>query len=214
MKKIIIPILLIFAIGVNAQQSPEAKIILDKLSKETKSHIVIQSEFDISYSNLKDDTKNTSSGSITMKGDKYRLSFMDIESFYDGKTLWNYLEDVNEVNISEPEANDDDIFNPKIIFTIYENDYKYQLITSSTIEGENYSIIDLYPIDMEEEYSRIRLQINTDLYQLKSATIFGKDGSNYTITISDYKTGQKVEDSFFTFNESDYPDVEIIDMRW
>ena len=140
---------------------------------------------------------------------------MDIESFYDGKTLWSYIEEVNEVNISEPEPNDEDIFsNPKKIFTIYENDYKYQLITSISKEGENYSIIDLYPIDLEKEYSRIRLQINTDLYQLSSATISGKDGSNFTITISNFKTDLKIDDSYFIFNESEHPDVEIIDMRW
>lgn len=197
-----------------AQQNPEAKKILDILSEKTKSHKVIETGFKVTYTNIKDNINNSSEGSIIIKGDKYRLKFMGTESFFDGKTLWSYLPDVNEVNITEPAPDDEDIFNnPKRLFTIYENDYKYQLIENISENGKDYSLIDLYPYDLEEEYSRIRLQINTSEYFLSSATIFGKDGSNYTITINNYKTNSDFEDSYFVFNKTNYPDVELIDMR-
>ena len=194
-----------------SQKDPEAEKILKKLSEKTKSHEVIKANFSIEFKNIKENIQNTSDGSITMKGDKYRLKFMDTESFFDGKTLWDYISEVNEVNITEPEPDDDDIFsNPKKLFTIYENDYKYQLIKNNA----NYSIIDLYPIDLNEEFSRIRLQINTDKYTITSATVFGKDGSHYTISLFDYDLNKSVNDSYFIFNEKNYRDVEIIDMRF
>lgn len=198
-----------------AQQNPEAKKILDALSEKTKSHKVIETDFTVTFTNVKENIKNTSEGKIIIKGDKYKLKFMGTESFYDGKTLWSYLPDVNEVNITEPAPDDEDIFNnPKRLFTIYEEDYKYQLIESLTKDGKNYSLVDLYPIDLEEEYTRIRLQINTSDFHLASATIFGKDGSNYTISIDKYNTNTNVEDSNFTFNEDKYPKIEVIDMRF
>ena len=216
MKKILLLFLLIGIFSASySQKDPEADKILKKLSEETKSHEVIQANFTIEFKNIKENIQNTSDGSITMKGDKYRLKFMGTESFFDGKTLWTYISEVNEVNITEPEPDDDDIFsNPKKLFTIYENDYKYQLITKTSENSKNYSIIDLYPINLNEEFSRIRLQINTDKYTITSATIFGKDGSHYTISLFDYLLNKSVNDSNFIFDEKNYSDVEIIDMRF
>jgi outer membrane lipoprotein-sorting protein len=216
MKKIFT--LCLFVLGFNlvyAQKDPVAKEILDKLSEKTKSHETITTDFKVEFKNIKENIQNSSEGSITIKGDMYRLKFMDSESFYDGKTLWSFLPEVNEVNITEPEADDEDIFNnPKRLFTIYENDYKYQLIDNIAENDQNYSLIDLYPIGLEEDFSRIRLQINTDEYFLSSATIFGKDGSHYTIRLNNYKTNSDFEDSYFIFDEQKHPKVEIIDLRF
>jgi outer membrane lipoprotein-sorting protein len=198
-----------------AQMDPEAKKILDKLSEKTKSHKVIKSDFEVTFTSTKDNIQNTSKGTITMKGEMYRLNFMDSEAFFDGKTLWNYIPEVNEVNISDPELNDGDLLNnPKQLFTVYENDFKYQLIKTIVEGNVNYALVDLYPINLDEEYSRIRLQINTNEYFLSSATIFGKDGSNYSIKISNYKTDLEFQDSYFTFDEKEYKGVEVVDLRW
>ena len=215
MKKIILFISFIsISVFTFAQLDPDAKIVLDKLSSVTKSHTNIQADFKVDYQNVKDNIKNSSEGKITLQGDKYKLDFMGSIIFFDGKTQWSYLEDANEVNITEPEPDDEDIFNnPKLLFTIYEKDFKYQLINNTTENGINYSIVDLYPEDIDEDYSRIRLQINTDKYYLSSATIFGKDGSHYNITINKYDTDIKLAESFFVFNEKKYPNVEIVDMR-
>ncbi|MEE4197939.1 MAG: outer membrane lipoprotein carrier protein LolA [Bacteroidales bacterium] len=215
MKKFFIFSTLFISTFALAQQDPEAKVILDKLSEKTKSYQNIQSDFTIEYKNIKDNSYNTSKGSITVKGDKYRLNFMGSESLYNGKTLWSYVAEVNEVNISEPEQNDKDIFsNPQEIFTIYTKDFKYQLMDQFSESGISKAIIDLYPNDIEEDYSRIRLEINTDKYQLKSVTIFGKDGSHYLINFNHYQTNLDIDSTYFTFNPSDYPGVEVIDMRW
>ena len=211
---ILLSVLLLVITTLVAQKDPEAKRILDQLSEKTKSHTVIKTDFNIIYKNIKDNTHNTSSGSIVMKDNMYHMNFMKTESFFDGKTLWSYLPDVNEVNISGQEPDSEDIFsNPKKLFTIYEKGYKYQFIKNTDEENVNYSIIDLYPVDLNEDFSRIRLQINANDLFLKSATIFGKEGSHYIISFNNYNTSLNLDDSFFVFNTKDYPDVEIIDMR-
>ncbi|HSH50473.1 MAG TPA: outer membrane lipoprotein carrier protein LolA [Bacteroidales bacterium] len=215
MKKIIVLSGIFISVFTFAQQDPEAKVFLDKLSDKTKSYKNIQTEFKIDYKNIKDNTQNRSRGNITIEGKKYRLNFMGSESFFDGKTLWSYLEKVNEVNISEPDQNEKDIFsNPQEIFTIYEHDFKYQLIDQYNKNGVSKAIIDLYPYDIDEDYSRLRVEINTDNYQLLSVTIFGKDGSQYMINFYNYKTNLELDHAYFTFDPSDYPNVEVIDMRW
>lgn len=209
--------LLLASISFNllAQQDPEAKKILDKLSEKTKSFKNIQIDFNVEYVNIKDDYKNSSQGVITMQADKYKLMFMGVESYFDGKTLYSYLVESNEVNISEPEADESDILsNPKQIFHLYEKDFKYQLISQSTESGSSFAIIDLYPFDLEKDYSRIRLQINTKSFRLNSATIFGKEGSNYSILVTNFQTNINLGENYFVFDETKYPNVEKIDLRW
>jgi outer membrane lipoprotein carrier protein len=214
-KKTIALIGILLSTFVFAQKDPDAKVILDKLSEKTKSYQNIQTEFKIDYKNIKDNTQNSSKGKITIQGEKYRLIFMGAQSFFDGQTLWSYLEEVNEVNISEPEQNDNDIFSkPQEIFTIYDRDFKYQLIDQYNENDISVAIVDLYPFDIDEDYSRIRLEVNTDKYQLQSVTIFGKDGSHYIIKFFNYKTNIDLDSTYFTFNKADYPNVEVIDMRW
>jgi len=208
-------LLFFFTLNLFAQQDPDAKKILDKLSAKTKSFKNIQIDFKVDYINLQDNYKSSTQGTIILQKDKYKLDFMGIESFFDGKTLYSYIIESNEVNISEPEADDTDILsNPNQIFTIYEKDYKYQLISQSSEAGSSFAIIDLYPFDLEKDYSRIRLQINANAYQIKSATIFGKDGSNYSLIVTDFKTNLNINDTIFVFDETKYPNVEKIDLRW
>jgi outer membrane lipoprotein-sorting protein len=216
MKKIIITLIFVGLAGsAFAQKDPAAEKILIKLSDEIKSHKTIQADFTINFKNIKENIQNNSSGTLLMKGDKYHLDFMGTISFFDGKTLWNYIEEVNEVNITEPEPDDEDIFsNPKKLFTIYEQGFKYKLDNTFLKDGDDGAIVDLYPEDLNEEFSRIRLEINTSQNTITSATIFGKDGSHYTIELFNYKLNKPVSDSKFTFNESDYKNVEIIDMRF
>lgn len=212
---LLIAFLLLFAGSSFGQKDPEAEKILKDLSEKTKSYSTIQAEITIDFKNLKENIQNTSKGTITMKGNKYHLDFMGTISFFDGKTLWNYIEEVNEVNITEPSPDDEDIFsNPKKLFTIYENGYKYKLVNTFKNESGNGAIVDLYPEDLDEEYSRIRLDINTDKNTITSATIFGKDGSHYIIALTNYKINKSVKDSYFVFDEDKYKDVEVIDMRF
>lgn len=216
MKKILALILLSSIVSITiAQKDPEAEKVLRKLSEKIKSYSTIQADFTIDFKNIKENIQNKSEGTIIMKGDKYHLDFMGTISFFDGKTLWNYIEEVNEVNITEPKPDDEDIFsNPKKLFTIYEHGYKYQLINNFNKDNINGSIIDLYPEDIDEEYSRIRLEINNDNNTIISATIFGKDGSHYIISLYNYKLNKSISDSHFVFNEKKYKNVEIIDMRF
>lgn len=41
-------------------------------------------------------------GAITLNGDRFRLSFLDIEAAYDGKTLYMYQADTDELTLSHP----------------------------------------------------------------------------------------------------------------
>ncbi len=216
MKKYILLIFTLFlAYSTFAQYDNDAKNILNKVSKKTKSYTTIKADFVVKYSDLKDNSTNTSKGNIILKGDKYLLDFMNSTTYFNGKTLWSYLKDVNEVNISEPDKEDNDIFShPNKIFTIYEEGFKYKYLGELIKNNTSFYSIDLYPEDLNNEYSRIRLEINKSKLQISSAKIFYKNGTRYLFSISNYIYNNPISNSIFSFNKTKYPNIEVIDLRW
>ncbi|MGM0550294.1 MAG: LolA family protein [Bacteroidota bacterium] len=217
MKHILIYTLLLLMIApfAKAQQDPEAKEILDKLSAATKAHETIVADFKVTYTSTKDNASNSSEGTIKIKGEKYQMDFMGTVTYFNGKTIWSYLKEANEVNISDPMEDGTDLMgNPQSIFTIYEHDFKYKYLGTEIDRGETLWVVDLYPEDLSQQYARIRLYINKDDLYLSGAQVYGKEGSNFTISISNFKTDMPLPDNIFVFDEEEHPKAEIIDLRW
>ena len=80
------------------------------------------------------------------------------------------------------------------------------------MDGIIYNIIDLYPKDLNKGFSRIRLFIEKEKLELYSIRYFGKDGIHYLLLLTGYKTNE-LPDSWFQFDISKHPNVEVIDLR-
>jgi outer membrane lipoprotein-sorting protein len=150
---------------------------------------------------------------------------MDVYTYFDGKTIYQHLVDAEEVNIKEPDEEDEESgLNPTQIFTLYETGFKFsyvkeQTITTTTTSNKtstttsSFHVIDLFPLDEERPFSRIRLHIDTKTLEMKSLVSIGKDGNNITIKIKDFQPNIDLKDSDFVFDQAANPDVEVIDMR-
>ena len=73
-------------------------------------------------------------------------------------------------------------------------------------------LIDLTP-DEGKSYYKVGVVIDKAKDQLLEITIYDKNGSTYSYIISSFIPNLELEDSQFTFNAEDYPDVDIVDMR-
>lgn len=196
-----------------AQEQEKAKEILDKVSEKTKSYKTISADFTFSMENLQEDISETNEGTILIKGNKYKVSLMDVDTYFDGSVIYTYLTEAEEVNISEPDPEDEESLNPATIFTIYEKGFKYRYIGEKTENGKVYYEIDLYPENRDKPYSRIKLLISKDDMNLYSLRQVGKDGNNYTVIVKSMKTNIPIDDSAFVFDTAKHPDVDVIDMR-
>lgn len=191
----------------------KAKEILNKVSAKTKQYTTIKADFTFTLENLQDNIKETQDGSILLKGSKYRISLMGVINYFDGKTLSTWMKDADEVNISEPDVNDESMLNPANIFTIYEKGFKLRYIGEKSIGGKVMHEIDLYPENRDKPFSRVRLTINKETMQIHSFMQQGKDGNNYTIVLKKMETNIQAPDSEFVFNKAANPKVNIIDLR-
>jgi len=195
------------------QNTKKAKEILDKVSAKTKSYNTISADFTFSMENLQEEISETNEGKILIKGDKYKVTLMGVDTYFDGKTIYTFLKEAEEVNITEPDPEDEETLNPATIFTIYDKGFKYRYVGEGTENGKTFYEIDLYPENRDKPYSRIKLRVLKDELTLYSLRQVGKDGNNYTVVVNSMKTNIPLDDSDFVFDPAKYPDVDVIDMR-
>lgn len=201
----------VFAIQINAQDDPKAKSILDNLSKKTKAYTSIKADFTLSIQSKKDGVNETQDGSLHLKGNKYKLMIKGQEVISDGKTVWTYIKESEEVHINTISADDNDgTFSPDKLFTLYETGFKYKYVE----EKNNIHSINLYPKDAgSKAFHRITLFIDKVKNEIKEVKVFGKDGSEMTYKIKAFTTNSALPDSLFTFDKTKHPKVEVIDLR-
>ena len=205
MKKLTL-ILLIFPCILIAQDN-RAKQILDELSSKTRTYSTIKAKFTNTFNSTVTDLNESQTGTIFIKNNSYRLEMNGQTIISDGETNWIYLKDENEVNITETDDEENEL-NPSKIFTIYESGYKYKFIKE---DKESYHI-DLFPNE-NGPFSKIELFINKPKMQISSFIMFDKQGSIYKYTIDSFSVNKKIEDNFFMFQISNYPNIEVIDLR-
>lgn len=219
MKELISLVLLtvFFNLSLPAQQDPEAKEILDKFTQKAESEFPVRIEFDYTYESLIDNETYVDTGELILNGNKYRLIFRDSEVISNGSVMWNCLTSEDEVYISDPNnlSEDDEFFlsNPEKLFSFYDNDFKYRLTGEFNHLGTDYYQVDLFPFDLNKSYHTITLLIQQDNYHLYSLGTRGKQGVNHTITITNYQVKYKTTEETFSFDPSEYPEMEIIDTR-
>jgi outer membrane lipoprotein carrier protein len=209
-----IVILSLISFQLAAQQDPAARDILDRVAAKTKEYQTIQADFTLIVTDHKEEFKNTSNGSIIAKGDKYKVITAGTTVYFDGKTMWTYVQDDNEVTITEPDSQDDDFLsNPAKVFDWYNRDFKYQYRGETTVENVVMHEIDLFPKNLDQPYSRIKVFIEKNTENLSIISSIGKDGIDYSIFLKNFVTGKSFADEVFTFDPSKNKKLTVVDMR-
>ncbi|HNW51392.1 MAG TPA: outer membrane lipoprotein carrier protein LolA [Prolixibacteraceae bacterium] len=211
MKKIIVLLFLLSSVQLFSQTDTKAKNILDKTSEKTRSYQSIKATFEFNMRNEESGLNETSNGTLILQKDNYKLSFNGVEIYCDGKTLWTYMKEAQEVNIANAGA-DEETINPATIFTIYEKGYKNSYIGESSIGAKKTYKIELLPLQ-PKDFSKVILEIEQSTYQIQNAKLFGKDNNIYTIKLLTIETNNSFDASTFTFDTKKNPKVGVNDMR-
>ncbi len=196
-----------------AQSQEKAKAILDQVSAKTKGYTTIEANFSFALENMQEEINEVYDGHIILKGNKYKVNLMDVDTYFDGELLYTHMIDADEVNITIPDLEDEETLNPATIFTIYEDGYTFNYVAEGSVNGKACHEIDLYPVNRDKPFSRIKLLVLKDDLELYSIRQVGKDGNNYTVIVKDMKTNKPFDDKTFVFDKAANPNVDVIDMR-
>lgn len=196
--------------GASGQQDPVAGKILERFSEKALQAPAVTMQFTITLTDAMEGTSETVEGEISISGNRYRLRIPDNIIWYNGESVWTYTPDYEEVTITDPDTTTSlFITNPSALFSLHREGYKYRLM-EETAAG---SVIDLYPGDINTDFSRIRLLIGRD-GSLAETEYKRKDGITLYLKVKSYDLGKSYPDSWFAFDSTEYSNVEIIDMRF
>ena len=207
MKNKILIAVFLFSQLISFGQDEKAEKILKDLSANTKSYSNMDVDFDFNFINTSQDINESQKGNIKINQNKFRLDLNQQLIISDDSIQWIYLKESNELQIMEYDSQDD-MISPNKLFTIYENGYKSQYIE---LKEKNH-IIDLFPIE-SNEFKNIQLHIDQDKIQLKKIILFDKNGGSFSYLITKFITDKEIDENAFRFNEANYTDLEIIDLR-
>jgi outer membrane lipoprotein-sorting protein len=212
MKKILCLLLLACSLLNLTAQDKKAEQILKSVAGKYKSFKTYKADYKYLLENKRDKLYITKKGALFVKTAKYRLEMGTMTIICDGKTLWNFNKDNNEVQVSDYDPANAEV-NPSKIFSIYDKGYLSQFIEEKTENGRIMQLIELTPIDKKKSFFKIKLYIDKGLSQICRSKIFDKNGNVYTYEVLKFQGHIKIKDHFFNFNKKDYPGVEILDLR-
>ena len=204
-KNIIACLLLLFATqAVSAQNN--AEMIIRLLINQMKSHKNVEMTFNYQISPDEKTVIEGEKGHAWLQGEAYKIELADQHTISDGKTIWTYLIEDEEVMVSNAADGVDNT--PLKLLTSLDESY---VATLAGIDPKGIATVEL--ANPKGQYKRVTLKINTKKAELKSADIYMEDGSKAVVNIEGMKFDQELGDKFFTFDTKKHPKVDVIDMR-
>lgn len=220
MKKIYSALFLLFAttLFVQAQvpagmgkSDPEAKKLLDGISTKFKKYSTIQAKFSLKVENSAGKSLGTKSGTVYMKGSKYRISVTGQEIYSDGSNVWTFDKASNEVTISKIDPGANSITPQKLFTNFYDKDFLYKLNGPTKVNGKTLKEIELTPVDKTKAFFKVLVYVDNS--SINTTKVFEKTGNRYTYSTNSLQPNAAIPDATFVFDAKKYPGVEVVDLR-
>lgn len=219
MKKLFTSILLLSGIIAFAQpkgmgqNDAAAKKVLDAVSAKFRSFKTVTAKFNLKIENAAGKVQGSKSGTVYMKGTKYRISVTGQEIFCDGKNVWTYDKPSNEVQVTQFDASASTITPQKLFTNFYDKDFLYKLNSESKVGGKTIQEVELTPIDKTKPFFKVLVSVDKGTQTITQTKVFEKNGNKYTYSIASMKTNAAVADNQFVFDQKNYKGVEVVDLR-
>lgn len=200
-------------VGMAQKNDPAAKAILDGVSAKFKTFTSVKAGFSYKVENAAGKALSTKTGTIQMKGTRYRVSFSGQEIFCDGVTVWNYDKAANEVSISKLDASSGMITPQKLFTNFYDKDFLYLLNGEKKVGAKTVQEIEMTPVDKSKPFHKVYVQVDKATKTIYSTRVLENAGNRYIYTVTSMKTNAALADNVFVFDKNKYPGVEVVDLR-
>ena len=206
-------ILLLSAATYAQKSSSESKVILDTASKLFEQSEGVKLSFNLSSDNPNGGVYEPQEGIAFVRGNKFKLELPSSITWFDGTTQWVLLKDANEVNISNPTAQELVSISPLGLLNMYKKDYTLNKPVERTFNGKVTTEIELTPNNKSQEFKTLTIAIDKKTNSVVMVRFTTRDGNKNKLTIANYNSDNKYSNDMFLFNKHNHPGVEIIDLR-
>lgn len=196
-----------------AQNGNESSAILDKTYANFKASEGIRLSFTTSSLDKSDNPFGTQKGEAYIKGDKFKLEMEEMDVWFNGKTQWILIKEVNEVNISEPTGQEIASISPLALLSIYRNGYTLEAPAIETVNGKSAYQITMKPTGNNPDFTSVIASVDRTSHALLQVVLNFPNGTKTQIDITKYNANYQFSDAEFSFDEGKHPGVEIVDLR-
>jgi len=190
---------------------PQASAIMEKTVQKYNTLSAFSFDFSVNIENPKKEIENFT-GVLFVKKEKYFLTFEDQIIANNGKISWNYQKSTNEASLFDADEDDFSIYHPSKLLDNWNNEYEAKVIREEEQQKKQVILVDLSP-KKKSSFYKIRLFIDKTTSYIQKMMMYEVDGTTITYTITKFTPNVAVDDTKFTFNKNEYPDVQINDMR-
>lgn len=195
------------------KSDPAAKKILDNVSSKFKTYKSVTANFSLRIENSGGKVQGTKSGTVNMKGSKYRVNISGQEIYSDGNNIWTYDRSANEVQLTKFDPSANTITPQKMFTNFYDKDFLYKLNSEKKLGNKVIQQIELTPVDKTKTFFKVLVDIDKNSRNIVSTKVFEKNGNRYIYTVTSMKTNAPLSESLFVFNSKNHPNVEVVDLR-
>ena len=186
--------LLMIAIPLHAQNG-KCNILLDNVIKEYDNSKGVSANFNISSES--NGYVSEISGNIFLNGNRFAFTTDEMECGYDGETLWSYIKNNKEINLSLPEEDEIININPYLLLKNYNSRFKCSFAGKN---GDLETIL-LTPKNDADNIQSVKVSINSKLLYPTRIEVVNKDSSKIVIKVTNYNSRINVDNSKFIFDK-------------
>lgn len=205
---------LIFFVAICSQMmafAQGARALLDEAAAKYKADGTIKVNFTLDTIDKKAKLTHSQDGTATLNQDNFIVDIPDARAWFNGKTQWVLVKDLNEVNISNPSGNDLLAITPSVVFSLYKQGFKIKLADKQAANGNQ--VIELDAKDKKSEIQKIIIEIANKTKRIQSIKLLDLNDIENKLTLNSYEVLKDFDVASFTFNPKQYEDVEIVDLR-
>ena len=198
-----------------SQEATKEEKLLDEVSTKMTSYTNMELVFSASLLNpeagIKKGEEDINEGKIILQGEKYNLEYLRNTFIYNGKKLYVINHDDKEITVNDSDLDDDEGFiYPSKLLTFYKEGYNYKMGKLITENGRKIQYVELTPIDSNSEIVSVSLGIDSKTKHIYQLVQTGANGATTTLTITQFKSNQKISDQTFMFDQKKYEELDYL----
>ena len=188
-----------------------ARKILDQTAAKLKAMKGMTIHFTIAqYQGKK--LQGNSNGQIDLLDKRFHVTMPDMLSWFDGKNQWSMVPGDTEVNLTAPTPEEQQAMNPYAFLSLYKSGYTLECEHTKLTNGTEGWRIMMKARSATQKLNRIQVEIDRTYTPVRVTLQQGKTRM-VRIDVSRLEGNRTFPATHFTFPKSQYPNVEIIDLR-
>ncbi len=190
-------------LAASAAAVPTAASILSAMRAKMSAAPSVDAVFTINGSS------SSVQGSLILSGAKYAMTTPQMSVWFDGKTQYTLLAGSDEVNVTEPDADELMESNPFAILSAHQDYYTARRLP----DRKGCRRVELVPRDRNSAVGSFVILVNSTTGWPAALEVHFDDGREIEVIIDAISAGKARSNATFSFDASRYPACEIIDLR-